>query len=61
MSKEQIDMLDALIDKCADAHYECGAWIKGISEEPFQVVLDRALDSGKQLRDYVHSMAGGVQ
>lgn len=58
MSKAESDMLDALVEKCADAHYECGAWIKGISDEPFQVVLDRALNSGLELRNYVRSITG---
>lgn len=42
-----------LLQAHADANYDCGAYIKGITETPFPDLVDKAMQTGKDLQDYI--------
>lgn len=49
---------DDLLTACADANYDCGAFMKGITDEPFPKLVERACKAGQALRDYVLATQG---
>lgn len=52
------DKLNDLLQQFADAQYDCGAWIKGLADEPFHDVVTRAMLADLELRTYLAELTG---